>query len=83
MERLPWNSPPETKQGSCGKVLKRWNNRGKGLFYTVTKYDSLLYWSSSLVAFDHQSEQIKPEGILKKCQLDGSMFSPNKRIIYN
>ncbi|MCK9413399.1 MAG: HAMP domain-containing histidine kinase [Prolixibacteraceae bacterium] len=39
---------------------------GKGLFYTVSERDSLLYWSSSLVAFDHQNEQIKPEGNLVK-----------------
>src|SRR5665647_1123466 len=38
----------------------------QGLFYTVSEHDSLLYWSSSLVAFDHQTEQIKQEGILKK-----------------
>ncbi len=37
-----------------------------GLFYSVSYHDSLVYWSSSLVAFDHKSEQIRQEGIIKK-----------------
>jgi two-component system nitrogen regulation sensor histidine kinase NtrY len=37
-----------------------------GLFYTVSLHDSLVYWSSSLVAFDHKAEQIRQEGIIKK-----------------
>ncbi len=37
-----------------------------GLFYTVSSHDSLIYWSSSLIAFDNQDEQIKQEGKLRK-----------------
>ena len=38
----------------------------KGLFFTVSSKDSLVYWSSSLVAFDNKALQVKPEGMLKR-----------------
>ena len=38
----------------------------QGLFYTVSAHDTLIYWSSSLVAFDANPELIQPEGMLKK-----------------
>ncbi|MEI6277153.1 MAG: ATP-binding protein [Prolixibacteraceae bacterium] len=37
-----------------------------GLFFTVSSPDSLVFWSSSLVAFDHNTFQVKPEGNLKR-----------------
>jgi signal transduction histidine kinase len=37
-----------------------------GLFYSVSFRDSLVYWSSSLVAFDYNAEHIKQEGDIKK-----------------
>jgi signal transduction histidine kinase len=56
--------------GNNGKELwegtEEMEQSGQGLFYTVTRHDSLLYWSSSLVAFNHHTEQIKQEGILEK-----------------
>ena len=53
------------------KVQQLWKNTAEpevpqGLFYTVSKNDSLVFWSSSLVAFDNGPEQIKPEGNLKR-----------------
>ena len=37
-----------------------------GLYCTVSSQDSLLYWSSSLVAFESKPMQIREEGSLKK-----------------
>jgi signal transduction histidine kinase len=37
-----------------------------GLYCTVSLHDSLVYWSSSLVAFDNKPLVIKPEGSLRK-----------------
>ncbi len=37
-----------------------------GLYFTVSVHDSLVYWSSSLVAFEKKPVQIKPEGSLRK-----------------
>ncbi|HWS01154.1 MAG TPA: hypothetical protein VN249_11095, partial [Prolixibacteraceae bacterium] len=37
-----------------------------GLFYTVSANDTLIYWNSSLVAFDGINDQIRQEGRLKK-----------------
>lgn len=56
--------------GAKGKALWAWaekmEEQPEDLYYTVSSHDTLVYWSSSLVAFDNQPEQIKPEGILKK-----------------
>ncbi|MCK9640848.1 MAG: HAMP domain-containing histidine kinase [Prolixibacteraceae bacterium] len=55
-----------------GKGMELWEGveemeqSGKGLYYTITEGDSLRYWSSSLVAFDHQNEQNNPEGVLRE-----------------
>ncbi len=37
-----------------------------GLYITISKSDSLVFWTSSLVAFENKYEKIKPEGLLKK-----------------
>ncbi|HEY5510101.1 MAG TPA: HAMP domain-containing sensor histidine kinase [Prolixibacteraceae bacterium] len=37
-----------------------------GLYFTVSAHDSLLFWSSSLVAFDNKPMQIREEGSLRK-----------------
>ncbi|MCE1197817.1 MAG: HAMP domain-containing histidine kinase [Marinilabiliales bacterium] len=39
-----WSDPPEGGDPS-------------GIFYTVTRHDSLIYWNSSLVAFDRKGEK--------------------------
>ena len=38
----------------------------QGLFYTISVHDTLVYWSSSLVAFDSRPTQIRVEGVLKR-----------------
>jgi signal transduction histidine kinase len=48
------------------KVTERIEEEPNGLFYTVSANDTLVYWSSSLVAFDNKAERAKAEGILKK-----------------
>jgi signal transduction histidine kinase len=60
-------------QVSSGKIGKElWltnaqeNQEKSGLYYTISNHDSLLFWSSSLVAFENKPEQIKQEGSLKK-----------------
>ncbi len=56
--------------GKNGKDLwvqsEREHPMNSGLFYTVSLHDSLVYWSSSLVAFEKKPDQIKPEGSLRK-----------------
>jgi two-component system, NtrC family, nitrogen regulation sensor histidine kinase NtrY len=37
-----------------------------GLFFTVSTADSLVFWSSSLVAFDGKALRLKPDGVLNK-----------------
>lgn len=55
-----------------GKVQELWagaanlSKEGQDIFYTVSSHDSLVFWSSSLVAFDNGKEQIPPEGRLKQ-----------------
>ncbi len=60
-------------QLSSGKKVKElWLNTdfdgqgNSGLYYTVSVHDSMVYWSSSLVAFNNKIEPIKPEGSLKR-----------------
>ncbi len=55
-----------------GSPTKLWLRNGgddsadAGLYYTVSRHDTLLFWSSSLVAFDLKTEPIKAEGNLVK-----------------
>ena len=42
------------------------DNESQGLYYTVSTHDTLIFWSSSLVAFNSKAEQFNPEGNLKK-----------------
>jgi signal transduction histidine kinase len=37
-----------------------------GLYFTISANDSLMFWSSSLVAFDNKPMQIREEGSLRK-----------------
>ena len=54
------------------KVKELWLNTNfddqgnPGLYYTVSVHDSMVYWSSSLVAFNNKIEPVKPEGSLKR-----------------
>ncbi len=49
-----WLAAPESDLGNAG------------LYFTVSTSDSLVFWSSSLVAFDNNALTVKPEGLLKK-----------------
>ncbi len=42
------------------------NQENSGIYYTVSENDSLVFWSSSLVAFENGRAQSKPEGSLQK-----------------
>jgi signal transduction histidine kinase len=55
-----------TKVKDLWKETERLEQEPHGLFYTVSANDTLVYWSSSLVAFDNKAEIVKAEGILKK-----------------
>lgn len=57
---------------SGGRVKEVWLKsdwqypESSGLYYTVSTHDSLIFWTSSLVAFETKPIQIRDEGILKK-----------------
>jgi two-component system, NtrC family, nitrogen regulation sensor histidine kinase NtrY len=60
----------QVESGKTGKEL--WLQPGNdipensGIYFTISKGDSLVFWTSSLVAFENKYEKIKPEGMLKK-----------------
>jgi signal transduction histidine kinase len=66
MGKIALKLSPGKKGIEVWESVEEMEQSRQGLFYTVSEHDSLLYWSSSLVAFDHQTERIKKEGILKK-----------------
>ncbi|MCX6223083.1 MAG: hypothetical protein NTZ69_19120, partial [Bacteroidia bacterium] len=66
MGKIALKLSPGEKGMELWEGVEEMEQSRQGLFYTITEGDSLLYWSSSLVAFDPQTEQIKQEGILKK-----------------
>ena len=57
---------------SGAKVKDLWKETAQeglekqGLFFTLSAHDTLVYWSSSLVAFDNQSSPVREEGVLKR-----------------
>ena len=56
--------------GNKGKNIwldtKSENQENSGIYYTVSENDSLIFWSSSLVAFENGAAQSMPEGSLRK-----------------
>lgn len=66
MERIAGQLSTERDVRKLWQMPKPSDLESKGLYYTISSQDSLLYWSSSLVAFDREVFAVRPEGILKK-----------------
>jgi len=66
MERLATLLASGVEGKSLWNETEKFEAQPEGLYYTISSHDTLVYWSSSLVAFDNQPVQIKSEGILKK-----------------
>jgi len=66
MERFARLLASGAKAGDLWNSTTELEEESQGLFYTVSSHDTLIYWSSSLVAFETKPELIKPEGMVKK-----------------